>query len=143
MKKRVMLVMAVIMVLGSVKAMAISEDEMAMETKHLQTEFSDEEIVSPVRVSSEDAMDENAITKTLAAEEDMIRVKSLEQIREKIMRLKEQGSELDEVRVGKEVVSRGHAVFAAEADLAALTKRFNKKSADEVSRILDASLSAK
>ncbi|WP_413583328.1 hypothetical protein [Bdellovibrio sp. HCB288] len=131
MKKRVMLVMAIVMVLGSVKAMATSADLEMAEGKWAAAEEN---------MAAEDIMNEIAIGKTEAAEEDMLRAKALDKIRDQITTLKERGSELDEVRVGKEIVSRGQAIFAAEADLAVLTKKFDKKYADDVSRILEISI---
>ncbi|WP_413586206.1 hypothetical protein [Bdellovibrio sp. HCB274] len=140
MKKRVMLAMAIIMVLGSVKAMASS---MEMEMAEGKWAAAAENLaVSSDEMVSDDIMSGMAIDKTIAAEADMVRTDMLTTIREKIIVLKENSQSFDEVRVGKEVVSRDQALFAAEADLAALTKKFDKKSAEQVIKILEASIAS-
>lgn len=113
MKKRIMLAMAVIMVLGSVKAAMASDERLTDET-----------------------MIENDLSKVDTAEEEMM----LKQIREKITQLDEKTQDFDEVKVGNSIVSAGQAIFAANADHDKLSKSFDRAAALEVSKILDDSL---
>ncbi|QLY25856.1 hypothetical protein [Bdellovibrio sp. KM01] len=137
MKKRVMLAMAIIMVLGSVKAMASAYDE----NQRTKTEASEEDsIMSSDEMLTNDAMIENQISKIQTAEAEMAKAEKLGEIREKIMVLAEKSKFLDEVKVGNQTVSRGQALFAAEADYTSLQNKFDMKHAKDVSSILDASI---
>jgi hypothetical protein len=122
MKKRVMLAMAIVMLLGSVKAMA-ETDEML----------------------TNDAMIENALTKSetaeanaadKAAEAKRAEIEMLVKIRSQIIELKASTKDFDEVKVGSETVSAGQALFAAEADYSSLISKFDMKHAKSVSKIL-------
>ncbi|QDK44017.1 hypothetical protein DOM22_01990 [Bdellovibrio sp. ZAP7] len=137
MKKRVMLAMAIVMLLGSVKAMASAYDE----NQRTKTEASEEDsIMSSDDMLMNDAMIENQISKTQTAEAELAKAEKLGEIREKIMVLAEKSKFLDEVKVGSQTVSRGQALFAAEADYTSLENKFDMKHAKDVSSILDASI---
>lgn len=138
MKKRVMLAMAIIMVLGSVKAMASSIDMEMAEGKWNAAE--ENQIMASDEMLSNDAMIENQLSKTTTAEEDAAQVKMMDTIREQIMTLAEKSKFLDEVKVGDQTVSRGQALFAAEADFSSLQSKFDMKHAKSVSKILDGSI---
>jgi hypothetical protein len=114
MKKKIMLALAVIMVLGSVKAMAATADSEADGT-------------------CEECMVENTLGKIAAAEEDM----QLVTIRAQIVHLKENTQAMDEVRLGTgETLSAGQLITIAEKQYVSLNQRFDEKKAAQLNKEL-------
>lgn len=105
MKKRVMLAMAIIMLLGSVKAMASSVYE------------------------------ENQITKTEAAEADLKQTESIKlmsEIREQIEFLQGKTSSYQEVRIGNDTLSAGQVLSHAKDLELNLQYSFDRKVAEKL-----------
>ncbi len=128
MKKRVMLAMAIVMMLGSVKAMAEVDERLT----------NDAMIANDL--SKSETAEANAAEK--AAEAKRSEIEMLVKIRSQIDELNKRTDDFDEVKVGSETVSAGQALFAAEADYSSLISKYDKKHAKEVSKILENSLNS-
>ncbi|WP_413291741.1 hypothetical protein ACLSU7_10005 [Bdellovibrio sp. HCB185ZH] len=111
MKKKAMLALAIIMVLGSVKAMA--EDSF----------YESDEYVS------------NTITKTYASEDDVIAVAMLDKISSQISILKSRGQTMDRVD-SSESLSLGQAISKAESISLELRQHFDLSTAKQLSKEL-------
>ncbi|MBO9666364.1 MAG: hypothetical protein J7501_06075 [Bdellovibrio sp.] len=113
MKKKIMLALAFIMVLGSVKAMAATAVE------------ADD--------NCDECMMENTLGKIAAAEEDM----QLVTIRAQIVHLKENTLASDSVRLATgEKLSAGQLITIAEQQYNSLNQRFDDKKAAQLNKEL-------